>query len=113
MMESFIAYLIGKIEEGKAETVSLLADGRKDDANFAKVRTNIYDVCRTVSQALINRPGAGTEAIRAQLERVRTEWGIALEKAKQHDNISGIAVEETKLAALEDIIAHFREASEA
>ena len=113
MMESFIAYLIGKIEEGKAETASLLADGRKDDADFAKVRTNIYDVCRTVSQVLINQPGAGTKAIRAQLERFRTEWGIALEKAKQHDNISGIAVEETKLAALEDIIAHFREASEA
>ena len=33
----------------------------------------------------------------------------ALEKAKQHDDISGIAVEETKLAALEDVIAHFRE----
>ena len=112
-MELFITYLTGKIEEGKAETVSLLADGRKDDANFAKVRTNIYDVCRTVSQALINRPGAGTEAIRVQLERFRTEWSIALEKAKQHDNINGIAVEETKLAALEDIIAHFREVSEA
>ena len=112
-MESFITYLTGKIEEGKAETVSLLADGRKDDANFAKVRTNIYDVCRTVSQALINRPGAGTEAIRVQLERFRTEWSIALEKAKQYDNISGITVEETKLAALEDIIAHFREVSEA
>ena len=112
-MEDFITYLTGKIEEGKAETASLLADGRKDDANFAKVRTNIYDVCRTVSQALVNRPGAGIGAIRSQLERFRTEWGAALEMAKQHDNINGIAVEETKLAALEDIIAHFQEATEA
>ena len=112
-MEEFITYLTGKIEEGKAETASLLVDGRKDDANFAKVRTNIYDVCRTVSQALVNRPGAGIGAIRSQLERFRTEWSAALEKAKQHDNINGIAVEETKLAALEDIIAHFQEATEA
>ena len=112
-MEEFIAYLSGKIEEGKAETAALQADGRKDDANFAKVRTNIYDVCRTVSQALWNRPGAGTSAVRAQLERFRTEWGAALEKAKQHENVSGIAVEETKLAALEDVIAHFREVKEA
>ena len=112
-MEEFITYLTGKIEEGKAETASLLADGRKDDANFAKVRTNIYDVCRTVSQALVNRPGAGIGAIRSQLERFRTEWSAVLEKAKQHDNINGIAVEETKLAALEDIIAHFQEATEA
>ena len=112
-MKEFIAYLNSKIEEGKAETASLLAGGYTDDANFAKVRTNIYDVCRTVSQALINRPGAGTGAIRAQLERFRTEWSAALEKAKQHDNINGIAVEETKLAALDDIIAHFPEVDEA
>jgi hypothetical protein len=108
-MQEFITYLSRKTEEGKAETASLLADGRTDDANFAKVRTNIYDICRTVSQALVSRPGAGTGAIRAQLERFHTEWGAALEKAKQHDNTHGIAVEETKLAALDDIIAHFQE----
>ena len=112
-MEEFITFLGGKIEEGKAETAALLADGRKDDAFFSKVRTNIYDVCRTVSLALINRPGAGTDGIRKQLERFRTEWSAALEKARQHENISGIAVEETKLAALEDIIRHFQEAAEA
>ena len=28
---------------------------------------------------------------------------------KQHDDIHAVAVEETKLAALEDIIAHFPE----
>ena len=112
-MKEFITYLNSKTEEGKAETASLLADGRTDDANFAKVRTNIYDVCRTVSQALINRPGAGTSAVRAQLERFHSEWGAALEKARQHDNVHGIAVEETKLAALEDIIAHFQEVAEA
>ena len=108
-MKEFITYLDSKIEESKAETAALLADGRRDDANFAKVRTNIYDVCRTVSLALVNRPAAGTGAVRAQLERFRTEWGAALEKARQHDNISGIAVEETKLAALEDVITHFQE----
>ena len=112
-MESFITYLTGKIEEGKAETAYLQADGRTDDANFAKVRTNIYDICRTISQTLINRPGAGTGAVRAQLERFRAEWSAALEKAKQHDNINGIAVEEMKLAALDDIIAHFQEVTEA
>ena len=112
-MNEFITYLSSRIEEGKAETAALLADGRRDDANFAKVRTNIYDVCRTVSQALTNRSGAGTDAVKAQLERFRTEWGAALEKAKRHDNVNGIAVEETKLAALDDVIAHFREVADA
>ncbi len=108
-MKEFIAYLENKIAEGKAEIATLEAHGRKDDANFARIRTNIYDVCRTVSLALVGRPGAGISAVGAQLERFRTQWGAALEKAKQHENISAAAVEETKLAALEDVIAHFQE----
>ena len=108
-MKEFISYLDSRIEEGRAEIAVLTADVRTDDANFAKIRTNIYDVCRTVSRTLADRPGAGIDAIAAQLERFRATWGAALEKAKQHDDISGIAVEETKLAALEDVIAHFRE----
>ena len=108
-MKDFITYLNSRIEEGREEIAALTADGRTDDANFAKIRTNIYDVCRTVSRTLADRPGAGIDAIAAQLERFRATWGAALEKAKQHDDISGIAVEETKLAALEDVIAHFRE----
>ncbi len=108
-MEEFIAYLDGKIDEGKTEITALESDGRKDDANFARVRTNIYDVCRTVTRARSDRPGAGIEAVRTQLERFRTQWGAALEKARQHDDIGAEAVEETKIAALEDVMARFRE----
>jgi hypothetical protein len=108
-MKEFMAYLESRIAEGKGEIIKLEADGRKDDANFSKVRTNIYDVCRTISQTLADKPGAGIVAIKAQLDRFRTGWSAALDKAKQHDDINAVAVEETKLAALEDIIAHFPE----
>ena len=112
-MKNFISYLDSKAEEGKAGTAALQAEGRMDDANFMKVRTNISEICGTVSLALMNRPGAGPGAVKNQLERFRAEWGAALEKAKQHNNIRGIAVEETKLSALEDVIAHFGEVPEA
>ncbi len=112
-MKEFMAYLDTKITEGKAEIASLEAGGRKDDANFARVRMNIYDVCRTVSRTLADRPGAGTAAIKAQLDRFRAVWGEALEKAKQHDDVHAVAVEETKLAALRDITTRFREVTEA
>ena len=108
-MKEFISYLDSRIEEGRSEITALTVDGRTDDANFAKVRTNIYDVCRSVINTLINRSGAGRDAVAAQLERFCTTWGAALEKAKQHGDVSGIAVEEIKLSALEDVIARFRE----
>ncbi len=108
-MKGFIAYLDTRVEEGRAEIAALTAEGRNDDANFAKVRTNIYDVCRTVSRTLMDRSGAGVNAIAAQLERFRTSWSASLEEANKHDDISAAAVEETKLAALRDVIARFRE----
>ena len=108
-MKEFMVYLESKIAEGKAKISALEAEGRRDDANFAKVRTNIYDICKAVSRTLADRPGAGIGAVRAQLERFRTGWSAALEKAKLHDDVNAVAVEETKLAALEDISAHFQE----
>ena len=111
-MKELIEYLDSRIEEGRSEIVRLSTEGRKDDANFAKVRTNIYDVCKTVTQTLLNRPGAGAEALNAQFERFRTLWGAALDKARLHQDVSAEAVEEIKLAALEDVITHFREVTD-
>ena len=108
-MEDFIAYLTQQLEAGKSDIARLDADGLQDDADFAKVRTNIYEIARTVTMALRNRPGAGTEAVEAQFARFRAGWQATLDKAREHGDTRNIVVEETKLSALEDIIAHFRE----
>ena len=106
-MDEFIAYLTAQAEAGKAEIAALEADGRKDDANFVKVRTNIYEVCKTVTNALVNRPGFGADAVAARLAGFKTTWGDALDKALANDDTRGIAVAEAQLSALDDVIAHF------
>lgn len=111
-MNEFIEYLTRRIDAGRADIAELEKDGRRDDADFAKVRTNIYEVCRTVTNALAARPNAGAGAVKAQLERFRTAWQAALDKAREHGDARNIVVEETKLTALADVIAHFPEAEE-
>ena len=108
-MEGFIHWLEDRAREAKDDIARLKAQGRADDAAFQSVRANIYDACGAVSRTLMSRPGAGFPAVRKQFENFRALWGTALEKAKQHGDIKGIAVEETKLAALEDIMARFGE----
>ena len=110
-MDTFIAYLTKQIEAGKAEITRLEKEGFQDDADFAKVRTNIYEVCKTVTNALINRPGAGPEAVKAQFERFRAAWDTALCSARKHGSARNIVIEETKLQALADVAAHFPEAA--
>lgn len=108
-MNDFMEYLTAQIEAGRHEINRLEEEGRKDDADFAKVRTNIYDICRTVTNALINRPGSGSEAVKTQLERFRTEWNTALGKAREYEDTRNIVIGEIKVEALEDVIAHFPE----
>ena len=108
-MEEFIGYLTERIGACKAEAARLEEAGCRDEADFAKVRTNIYEVCRTVTGALVNRPGAGPEAVKAQLERFHTAWSAALETAKAHGDARNTVIEETKLEALRDAAAHFPE----
>ena len=108
-MKNFIEYLTDQFEAGKNDIARLEADGCKDDADFAKVRTNIYDVCRTVTKALADRPGAGPEAVKAQLERFNKEWNAALDQAREHGDIRNTVIGEIKLEALDDVIAHFPE----
>ena len=111
-MERFIDYLTQKIGVCRDQIVVLEKDGRKDEADFAKVRLNIYDVCRTVTNALAARPGAGPEAVKAQLERFRREWNAALDKAREHGDTRNTVVGETKLEALEDVMEHFAEVAQ-
>ena len=108
-MKEFIDYLTQQIEAGREEIAALEAEGRQDDADFAKVRTNIYDICRTVTNALADRPGFGPEAVKARLEHFETEWGAALDKAREHGDVRNTVIGETKLEALKDVAAHFPE----
>ena len=108
-MKEFIEYLTSQIDACGNDIKKMEEDGRNDDANFAKVRQNIYDVCRTVTNALMNRPGAGADAVKSQLERFSQTWGSALDKAREHGDERNIVVEETKMEALADVIAHFPE----
>lgn len=108
-MNDFIGYLSQQIEAGKNDIARLEKEERKDDADFIKVRTNIYEVCKTVTNALAGRPGAGLEAVSARFDGFKKSWSEALDKAREHGDARNIVVEETKLEALDDVIAHFAE----
>ena len=110
-MKEYMNYLDEKISACRAEIAALQADGREDDAVFAKVRANIYDVFKTVSRVHLNRPGGGADAVRAMLKKFQKEWGEALQLAETHGDTQKIAVEEAKLAVLADVTARFEESA--
>ena len=111
-MEAFMKYLEEKTDACKAEIAALQAEGRMDDAAFAKVRANIYDICRTVTDVHVNRTKAGKPAVQAQLDRFEAGWSEALAQAKIHGDAKAAAVEEIKLQTLREINVRFAEAAQ-
>lgn len=96
-MERFMAYL----EDGEArlrqESRRLAADERGDEGDLAKIRANVYGICRSVFQTL------GAERGRAKLAELKNAWETALSAAREHGDVKKAVIEEIKLETLAEI----------
>ena len=110
-MNGYIAYLEEKIKELQAEEELLIAGGRKDEANFVRIKSNICDIGKTVYNvhAKTKQGAALREEYRKQLDRFETGWGASLEKAREFGDVEKVVIEEAKLEMLQMLRAKFEE----
>lgn len=110
-MGNYIEYLARTIEELKKEEKELITTSRKDEANFIRIKINICDICKTIYNvsAKNNNGMKLKEEYEKQLTRLPENWKISLEKAKEHNDIEKIIIEETKLEMLKIIRDKFEE----
>lgn len=110
-MNRYMNFLNDTIQKLQQKEKELIATSRKDEANFIKIKSNICDICKTIySVSAKTRSGAELRAeyIR-QLTRLQENWRISLEKAREHDDVEKIVIEETKLEMLQKLQAKFEE----
>lgn len=110
-MNEFTTFLEEQLKLYHEQEQKYLADNCKDDANFAKIKVNVCDICKTLYQVAAKK---GDEAvIRSEyirlLDRLITDWKASYEKAKEHDDVKKIVVEEMKLEVIEKIRQSFAE----
>ena len=115
MMNPFTAYLSTEIERLKAEEAALASDNRRDEANLARIRRNIFEICNTVHGVFIQKsaPEAFYAAYIAKLDEFEAAWRKAQVLAGANADGAKAAIEEIKLEALASIRAKFIEAGEA
>ena len=72
---------------------------------------NICDICKTIYNVTEKRttPDNLREEYLKQLTRLPENWKISLEKAREHEEVEKIVVEETKLEMLKQIIGMFEQ----
>ncbi len=85
----------------------LQEEGYGDEADFEKIKANVYEIFNTVWSAAIKQYGADQpgawDFLKEKLEQIPSSWAVAYEKAKQHDDVKAMHIESIKLSVAEDI----------
>ena len=110
-MKEYIAYIDEMIAKLQKEEQNLIASDRKDEANLVKIRTNIYGIGKTVYNVVAgsgNREDIKTEYLK-KMTLIPQSWKESYEKAKAHDDVEKIVIEEIKLETVEELKNKFLE----
>lgn len=105
-----MTYFEEKIALCRENEHRLLDDSRKDEADFEKIRANVYDIFRTVYTA--GKRAKKEESLIAEffldrIGQIPQSWENALEKAKNHGDARAIQIETVKLETADEIRAVF------
>lgn len=86
---------------------NLLTDERMDEANFEKVKANVYDIFCTIFSVAVKNSKGDFEAIKRffilKIEQIPSNWVIAYNTAKQHDDTVKMQIEQIKLDTVSEI----------
>jgi len=104
-MNEFLMYLNNSIEAAQKKEQELIVTERKDEANLQKIRANIYGICLTVIQ-VIAKEKSGEELWKeyiSRIDNISKNWVESYEKAKLHQDVEKILIEETKFQVLSEV----------
>ena len=86
---------------------TLLADDRGDEADFERIKANVFDIFRTILSVAFKSCKGDSDAIRKffliKTEQIPTNWAASYVKAKQHDDVEKMQIESIKLDTLQGI----------
>ena len=80
------------------EKAAMILDGREDEAVFAQIRGNVFGIFKTIWE--LNR---GEDFFLQKLEAIPNQWRISYEKAKLHNDVAAMTVEQIKLDTAQQI----------
>ena len=78
-----------------------------DEADFEKIKANVYDIFKTVLSAGKKQYGDDSLKVRkfllGKLEQISSDWAASYEKAEQNDDTRKMCIEKIKMNTAQDI----------
>ena len=110
--ETFIGYLDRQTADIQKTIALLVADERKDESDFEKIRANIFQIAKSVYQTSLKtfpEENARLEFLDSRLAMIAQSWKSALDKAKTHHDEVRVLQEQLKLDTMEEILKKRKE----
>lgn len=105
--QKFESWLDEQIAACKQRSKLLTEDARMDEGNFEKVRTNIYEIFKTILSVAERVCGKDDLAKKhfflQKAEQIPTSWTASYEKAKQNGDARKMHIESIKLDTIREI----------
>ncbi len=100
-------------EDTRIRIDTLVADGRADDARPFRAALNIHDIFVSLLDAAVKLSGGNEQTFvtifKNYSENVPVQWRQSLSKAKEHNDVEKIMIEEAILKIADAITAKFKE----
>ena len=106
MIRAYLDIVEEKMKEAKETETSLIVQERKDEANFEKIRYNIYEVFVTmlnVTKKSAKDQDSFCESYLKKFDTIPASWRERLELARKHQDVETVVIEETKLKAVAEL----------
>lgn len=114
-IEEFTNYLDQRTSSIQENALRLMADNRRDEADFEKIRANIFQIVKQVAKAIFKNSAQASQeesqrvsCLESRLILFQETWESFLKKAEEHGDDLKIVKEETKLEALAEIREAFQ-----
>ena len=110
--ENTIHYFSDRVSHFRDLAHTLKQDDRADEAVFARVRMNVYDIFSAVFSAAVKTAGQDDEkAVQfflKKIEQIPQSWRTALANAELHGETEKAHIERIKLEAAGEIQTEFK-----
>ena len=113
LLSVFVLLLLlsGRIVKPMAESYEkqkrLQNENCNDEANFEKIKANVYDIFKTILSAAMKQHGDDSSKVQdffmKKLEQISSEWAASYEKAEQNDDTRKMCIEKIKMSTAQDV----------
>lgn len=108
-----IRYFSQTISFFQNQALELASDDRTDEAVFARVQMNVYDIFRTVFSVALKTAGEdddqAVQFFMNKLNQIPQSWHTSLSDAERHGDTDKAHIERLKLEAVSQIRKKFEE----